>query len=125
MSLKVKFFEDNLVDAIGAGVYEIYKENSYGEDLLHVGESVFILVRCAGHLYEIRKGYLGLKKEMLDNEDITLTFRLNSLEDDKNKRQKIELDTIHKKKPKMQSGIKDRVKSVEEMIEEMTKLLAK
>ena len=89
MNIKVKFFEDRFVEAIGAGIYEIYVQtNGRDEKLLYVGESVFVLVRCATHLYEIAKGngYLGFKKEMLENSDITLIFKLLMLESDKNKR---------------------------------------
>lgn len=45
MNFKVKFFEDSFLDAIGAVVYEIYIQKDDNEELLYVGESVFVLVR--------------------------------------------------------------------------------
>ena len=100
MDIKVKFFEDKFVDAIGAGIYEIYVQTSGKEELLYVGESVFVLVRCATHLYEIVKGngYLGFTKEMIENNNITLVFKLLISEYDKKERKAKEKDVI---KPKI------------------------
>ena len=126
MNISIKFFEDKFIDAIGAGIYGIYiQANNSSEELLYVGESVFVLIRCATHLYEIKKGtgYLGFKKDTIENESITLSFRLLKTETDTKKRKAIEKEIIKHKHPKMQSGISDRVKVVENMIDEMTKLL--
>lgn len=129
MNFKVKFFEDSFLDAIGAGVYEIYIQKNDNKQLLYVGESVFVLVRCATHLYEIvkGKGYLGFNKENLENDSFTLVFELFSMEPDEAKKQsrkQKEQEVIEKKKPIMQSGINDRVKSIEEMINQMTSFLS-
>lgn len=130
MDFKVKFFEDSFLDAIGAGVYEIYIQKNDNEQLLYVGESVFVLVRCATHLYEIvkGKGYLGFNKENLENDSFTLVFKLFSMESDeakkKQSRKQKEKEVIEKKNPIMQSGINDRVKSIEEMINQMTSFLS-
>lgn len=99
MNIKVKFFEDKFVEAIGAGIYEIYVQINSKEELLYVGESVFVLVRCATHLYEIIS--------------------------DKKMRKAKEKEVIKDKHPRMQSGISDRVKSIENMISEMTDFLNK
>ncbi len=125
MNIKVHFFEDRLVNAVGAGVYEIYAKIDNKEELLYVGESVFVLVRCATHLYEISKGngYLGFTEEMVKNDNITLIFKLYDNITIKSERVKIENELISTKKPKMQSGIKDRVKSIEDMINELTNFL--
>ena len=56
MKIKIKFFENNFVEAIKAGIYEIYIKVNGKEKLIYIGESVFVLVRCATHLYEIAKG---------------------------------------------------------------------
>ena len=79
MKIKVQFFEERLVDAVGAGVYEIYARTDDKEELFYVGESVFVLVRCATHLYEISKGvgYLGFDEEKL--EKTILHSYLNSM----------------------------------------------
>lgn len=125
MKIKVKFFEERLVDAVGAGVYEIYAKIDDKEELFYVGESVFVLVRCATHLYEISKGngYLGFDKEKIEKENITLIFKLYDNVASKNDRTRIENELISIKKPRMQSGIKDRVKPIEEMIAELTNFL--
>lgn len=127
MNIKVKFFEDKFVEAIWAGIYEIYIQTDGKEELLYVGESVFVLVRCATHLYEIAKGngFLGFKKEMFNNNTITLAFKLLTSESNMKKRKSKEKEVIKDKHPRMQSGISDRVKSIEEMISEMTDYLNK
>lgn len=125
MNIKVHFFEDRLVDAVGAGVYEIYAKINDKEELFYVGESVFVLVRCATHLYEISKGkgYLGFTEEMIKKDNITLIFNLHDNIANKADRVKIENELIATKNPRMQSGIKDRVKSIEDMIDELTNFL--
>ncbi len=125
MKIKVKFFDERLVEAIGAGVYGIYAKKDDKENLLYVGESVFVLVRCAAHLYEISKGegYLGFDKANIENDNITLIFRLFDNISTKKERTAREQDLIKTMNPIMQSGIKDRVKPIEEMINELTKFL--
>ena len=129
MNFKVKFFEDSFLDAIGAGVYEIYIQRNGDEQLLYVGESVFVLVRCAPHLYEIvkGKGYLGFNKGNLENDNFTIVFKLFSMGPDAAKTKQVrklkEKEVIDEKNPIMQSGISDRVKSIEEMINQMTLFL--
>ena len=126
MNIEVKFFEGSLTKAIGAGIYGIYAEHNGKKDLLYIGESVFVLVRCATHLYEIAKGigYLGFTKEKLDDE-VTIVFELLSEEEEPNRgiRKVKEKEKIKNMHPIMQSGISDRVKSVEEMIDALVNLL--
>lgn len=123
--MNIKFFENRLEDAIGAGIYEIYILKNGKEELIYIGESVFVLVRCATHLYEIKKGegYLGFTKEMINRPDLTVVFKLLLNENDRKARQVKETELVKEKHPRMQSGIKDRVKSIEDMIGEMTLLL--
>ena len=125
MNIKVHFFEDRLVDAVGAGVYEIYAKTDNKEELFYVGESVFVLVRCATHLYEISKGkgYLGFTEEMIKKYNITLVFKLYDNISIKTDRVKTENHLITIKNPRMQSGIKDRVKPIENMIDELIHFL--
>lgn len=125
MKIRIKFFESNFVEAIKAGIYEIYIQVNGKEELLYIGESVFVLVRCATHLYEIAKGngYLGFTKDRIENENITLVFKLYRPIVDKEIRKKTEKTLIAEKHPVMQSGISDRVKSIENMIDELTNLL--
>ena len=125
MSFKVSFFEDKFIDAIGAGIYSISLQKGDEEKLLYIGESVFVLVRCATHLYKISKGdgYLGFTNEVLENDNVTIVFRLIEAEMNKSLRVSHETAYVKEMKPIMQSGIKDRVKNLEKMIDEMTKLL--
>lgn len=126
IKIKVKFFEDDFIEAIGAGVYGIYiLQKDSKEKLLYVGESVFVLVRCATHLYEIVKGngYLGFQQKMFESNSITLTFKLLLSESDKKKRKAQEIEFIKNLDPAMQSKIKDRVKPIEDMVNKMTDLL--
>lgn len=125
MKIKIKFFEDRFHEAIEAGIYEIYLKVNQKEELLYIGESVFVLLRCATHLYEIAKGngYLGFTKEHIENDNITLIFKLYDSIDDQKIRKTTEKKLIAAKHPAMQSGISDRVKSIEKMIDELTNLL--
>ena len=125
MKIKVQFFEESLVDAVGAGVYEIYARTDDKEELFYVGESVFVLVRCATHLYEISKGvgYLGFDEEKIGKDNITLIFKLYDNVSSKKDRIALEKKLIDTKKPRMQSGVKDRVKSIEDMIDELTNFI--
>jgi len=125
MNIKVQFFEDRLVDSVGAGVYEIYAKTDNKEELFYVGESVFVLVRCATHLYEISKGkgYLGFTEEMIKKDNITLIFKLYDNIASKADRVNTEKHLIATKNPRMQSGIKDRVKPIENMIDELIHFL--
>ena len=125
MKIKVRFFDDNFVEAIKAGIYEIYVQINGKEELLYIGESVFVLVRCATHLYEVAKGngYLGFTDERIKNDNITLVFKLYGSVDDKEIRKKLEKALIAEKHPIMQSGISDRVKSIENMIDELANFL--
>lgn len=118
MKLKIDFFTENLVQAIGAGVYVVSVHMNGDSHFLYVGESVFALVRCAGHLYELKKRpyYFGFTDISINDPGITLKFDLVEAEDSKMLRKKIEHDLINKHKPLCQSGVGDRQKSIEEKI---------
>lgn len=76
-------------------------------------------------MYEISKGkgYLGFDKEKIDKDNITLIFKLYDNVSSKIDRAALEKELIDTKKPRMQSGIKDRVKPIEDMIDELDELL--
>lgn len=76
------------LDAIGPGIYEINVIYSDKEETLYIGESIFVLVRCAIHLYELKKdsSYLGSASKAIENENITLEFLLYKSESDMIKR---------------------------------------
>ncbi|SDP72962.1 hypothetical protein [Clostridium gasigenes] len=125
MNIRIDFFQSDLIQAIGAGIYEIsiYKNNQ--SKVLYIGESVFVLVRCASHLYELNKKpeYFGFTEETIGDSSVTLKFRLLEKEDKKDLRKKRETELIKDKKPLSQSGISDYQKSVEDKILELTSFL--
>ena len=124
MKINIEFFKNDFIDAIGAGVYEIEAVYSNGDiTSVYIGESVFVLVRCATHLYELKKTpqYWGFSEESIDDENITLRFKLLKLPADKNKEKKadrksFEVEQIKSKNPSSQSGQADYQKGVEDKI---------
>lgn len=125
MNIKVEFFQDDLIQAIGAGIYEISIDQNNKSEVLYIGESVFVLVRCASHLYELKKKpeYFGFTDKTIDNSGITLKFRLIEKNSDNASRKKRESEFIKERKPLSQSGIKDRQKNVEDKIEALAQFL--
>lgn len=78
MKIKIDFFNENIIDAIGAGIYQVSIMNNGKEEVLYIGESVFVLVRCGAHLFELKKTpeYFGFNDETINNENIILKFEL-------------------------------------------------
>lgn len=126
MNIKVEFFQDDLIQAIGAGIYEISVDRNNKSDVLYIGESVFVLVRCASHLYELKNKpeYFGFTNKTIDDPSITLKFKLIEKNSDNRLRKKREIELIKERKPLSQSGIKDRQKVVEDKIETLTQFLS-
>lgn len=125
MNTEIDFFNGNISAAIGAGIYGVYFINAGNEELLYVGESVFVLIRCATHLFNFKKNpeYFGFKKEYTQRSDIKLSFRLIKQVDDMKERKKLEKELIKTLNPKLQSGISDRMKNIDDKIVEITNLL--
>ncbi|MBN3345517.1 hypothetical protein CF050_01135 [Clostridium botulinum] len=125
MNIKVEFFQDDLIQAIGAGIYEISIHQNKKSEVLYIGESVFVLVRCASHLYELKKKpeYFGFTDKTIDDLGITLKFKLIEKNSNKGSRKKREMELIKEIKPLSQSGIRDRQKNVEDKIEALTQFL--
>lgn len=131
MKISIDFFKNNFIDAIGAGVYEI--EIVYGNketESVYIGESVFVLVRCAAHLYELKKNpqYFGFTEKTIDDENITLRFNLLELPADKNRdkkadRKAFEVGQIKVKNPTSQSGRSDYQKELEERINALNEFI--
>lgn len=113
MKTKVIFFNDQLIDAIGAGIYKIIICKDERERILYIGESVFVLVRCAQHLFELNKKpeYFGFTDNTIDDPEILLKFQLVDSVADKKDRKKREKYLIDSEKPLVQSGIKDYMKA--------------
>ena len=125
INIQVEFFQDDLIQAIGAGIYEISIDHNNKSDVLYIGESVFVLVRCASHLYELKSKpeYFGFTDKTIDDSGITLKFKLIEKNSNSGLRKKREMELIKERKPLSQSGIRDRQKNVEDKIEALTQFL--
>lgn len=56
MNLRVHFFQNDILQAIKGGVYQIsLQKDDGGRQVLYMGESYSMLIRCAQHLYQLRK----------------------------------------------------------------------
>ncbi len=125
MNIKIEFFQEDLIQAIGAGIYEISIYQNNKSEVLYIGESVFVLVRCASHLYELKRKpeYFGFTDKTIDDPSITLKFKLIGKDSNNGLRKKREMEFIKVRKPLSQSGIRDRQKNVEDKIEALTRFL--
>lgn len=125
MKINIDFFSNNFVNAIGAGIYEVTMNFNNKDTSLYIGESVFIFVRCAIHLYKIKNNpnYFGFDSESIENDKITLIFSLLKSENDTQKRKQTEKIYIKEKAPKLQSGISDKMKNTDDKINEIINLL--
>lgn len=125
MKIKIDFFREEFIEAIGAGIYKVSIKYADKEELLYIGESVFILVRCATHLFKLKSNpnYFGFTDESIQDENITLKMELIETCDDKKKRKQLEKQLITINKPIMQSGISDRMKDIDEKIDALTEFL--
>lgn len=119
MKIKVMFFNDQLIDVIGAGIYKIIICKDERERILYIGESVFVLVRCAQHLFELNKKpeYFGFTDNTIDDPEILLKFQLVDSVADKKDRKMKEKYLIDSEKPLVQSGIKDYMKRKNDKID--------
>ena len=125
MKIKIEFFNEKMIDAISAGIYQVSVRYNGKDKILYIGESVFVLVRCGSHLFRLKKKpeYFVFNDETINNEEITLKFELLEAADDMADRKRREKELIWEKKPILQSGISDRMKSIEEKIQALTAFL--
>ncbi|WP_461811392.1 GIY-YIG nuclease family protein [Faecalimonas sp.] len=130
IGIKIDFFSNNLVEAIGAGIYKISVINSNGDIApLYIGESVFVLVRCATHLFELKRNpkYFGFTEKTISSSEITLKFELLQQIEDRKKRKRYEKEvikqTLQTQKLICQGGISDRMKDIDDKIESLTSFL--
>ena len=89
MNINISFFQDNLINAINAGIYIISIEKNGKTKPLYIGESFCVLIRCSQHLYEFKKNpeYFGFDNETIQDNNITLKFQLmESIEDQKDRK---------------------------------------
>ena len=125
MNITIQFFHEDLIQAIGAGIYEISVCKNDESKVLYIGESVFVLVRCASHLYELNKDpkHFGFTEKTIRDSNVKLKFRLLEKESKRDLRKKREKELIKEKAPLTQSGISDYQKSVEDKISALTSFL--
>ncbi|CYU62222.1 hypothetical protein [Streptococcus suis] len=112
MNLQVQFFQNDVIKAIKGGVYQISLQKVGGERrVLYIGESFSMLIRCAQHLYQLRKypEYLGMTTEILRDQNLILMFEILELEEAMGIRRKKEKEYIKKYRPLLQSGLSDRM----------------
>lgn len=107
MKIKIEFFNEQIIDAISAGIYQVSVRHNGKGEILYIGESVFVLVRCGSHLFRLKKKpeYFGFNDETINNEKITLKFELLEAADGMADRRHREIELIQKKNPILQSGI--------------------
>ncbi len=130
MKIKIDYFSKNLIEAIGAGIYKISIIKENGDTApLYIGESIFVLVRCATHLFELKKNpnYFGFTEENINNEKITLKFEMLHQIDDKIERKRCEKEiiqeTLKKQELICQNGISDRMKDIDDKIDSLALFL--
>lgn len=118
MNITIDFFSSNIIEAIDSGIYKITVEYNNKSKPLYIGESVFVLVRCAMHLFQLKKNpnYFGFTKDNINNENITLKFEMiektENLAERKHCEKELIKSTIESEGIICQSGISDRMKSI-------------
>ena len=126
MNIQIEFFHRDLTDAIGPGIYQIRAKRQDRETLLYIGESVFVLVRCAAHLYELKRepAYLGFDAAALEDPETTLVFSLLEVCPNTAQRKRQEKALIQELRPRLQSGVSDYMKPIEEKIQALAEFLS-
>lgn len=127
MKIAVSFFDNKIIEAIGGGIYKISVKQGGEHEVLYIGESFSMLIRCAAHLYTLSNSpeYFGFTDETIERTDITIVLEVLEVEKDKYIRKQKEKQYIKDYKPITQSGISDRMKSVEDKIAALEEYLDK
>lgn len=127
MKIAVSFFDNKIIEAIGGGIYKISIKRDEEQEVLYIGESFSMIVRCAAHLYSLSNSpeYFGFTDENIERTDITIVIEVLEVEKDKQIRKQKEKQYIKEYKPITQSGISDRMKSVEDKIAALEEYLNK
>ena len=125
MNINIDFFQKDLIQAIGAGVYEISVYKNGESRVLYIGESVCVLERCASHLYKLNEDptYFGFTIHTISDSNIKLKFRLTEKIDEKDLRKQKEIQLIKEKAPLTQSGVNDYQKSTADKVLALTSFL--
>lgn len=111
MKLKIEFFSTDMMDALKPGIYQVAIKINNEKKSLYIGESVYPIVRCAEHLFNLenKPKYFGFTEKTINNPDISLVFQIIKNENDNIKRKQLEKALITTRKPISQSGISDRL----------------
>lgn len=111
MQLKIELFENDIRNSLEPGIYQIEIKKENNKKILYIGESVYPLVRCSEHLFNLKNDphYFGFTKETIADSSISLIFSILQSETDSIKRKSREKELIIEKKPLSQSGISDRL----------------
>ena len=125
MNINIEFFNGKLIDSIKGGVYRISVRNKNRTKSLYIGESFSIIIRCATHLYSLQNNpnYFGFTSDTIENQEYTLIFEILKLEANTSQRKKYEKSFISQYNPILQSGISDRMKSIDEKIQSLEAFL--
>lgn len=119
MKIKVRFFDNEIIKAIGSGIYKISVQRKDNKrKLLYVGESYSMIVRCAQHLYQLNKNpkYFGFTNKTIEQDDIVLIIEVHKEETSRSLRKKEEKKYIKENNPISQSGRSDGMKPIKEKI---------
>lgn len=130
VNMNIRFFlkDDKLdVEAISKGVYiiELAKKGTEVVLPLYIGESVWMIVRCAGHLYRVCHvpEYFGLRLEDIERNDFELIVRVIEAVEEKEKLVQIESNYIdelnpltQKRKGEYRKGKRDLMVPIDEKI---------
>lgn len=116
MKIKIDFFSNDVVGSLTAGIYIISVKKNNKEKELYIGESKVIMIRCAQHLWELKKepAYFGFDDELINDDKIQLIFRRKEDIGDMGERRRKEKQLIKDKQPLSQSGVSDRLIDVVE-----------
>lgn len=111
MQLKIELFENDMSNALDPGVYQIEIKKENNKKVLYIGESVYPLVRCSEHLFNLKNDpyYFGFTNETIEDSSTSLIFSILKNEKDVIKRKSREKELIKEKTPLSQSGISDRL----------------
>ena len=111
MRLNIDFFSKDMLKALESGIYQVEVERNGRKDVLYIGESVYLNVRCAEHLYNLKNNpeYFGFTSRTIDDPSISLIFSILESEDDMATRKAREKELVKEKRPISQSGISDRL----------------
>lgn len=127
MKMKISFFENQLAEAIGAGVYQISVRKDQKQAVLYIGESCYMLKRCAEHLYALRTNpeYFGFTADTINTPGLTLIFEIAEAEQEQRLRKKKQYDRIKNMNPLplSQSGKSDDQKEIPDKIAAMNQFL--